>query len=228
MTRLIAGLSILALAVLVMPAPAVATPAVATPADIPTDISAARKFHGKRYVHHRKSYRHRSVRRFARGSRFSYRHHRAARFAHRARKARLHAWRHHRRAGLRHRLAVRRNSVSTAGLPRPLVAAIHRVQTACPGFRVISAFRPGARIRGSGRLSLHARNRAADIAGGNYRCAYRVLAGFPGGISTDAWRVKHIHLSWNPGGQEWGLRFAHGGGHRRYARTHRRYAMTWR
>lgn len=222
MTRFIAGLSCMALAILVMPAPA-----FSESPDTPTDVSAARKFHGKRYVHHRKAKRHRSVRRHARGSHFSYRRHRAAKFAYRARQARLHAWRHHRRAALRHRHAVPRNSVSTAGLPRPLVAAIHRVQAACPGFRVISAYRPGARIRGSGRLSLHARNKAADIAGGNYRCAYRVLAGFPGGMTTDAGRAKHIHLSWDPGGREWGLRFAHGG-HRRYARANRRYAMTWR
>jgi hypothetical protein len=217
MTRFIAGLSGLALAFLVMPASAIAL----TP-DTQTDLSAARKFHGKRHVHHRTASRQRSVRRYAR-SRYSFRRYRAARFAYRARQARLHAWRHHRRAALRHRV-VRRSSVSTAGLPRPLVAAIRRVQVACPGFRVISAFRPGARVRGSGRLSLHARHRAADIAGGNYRCAYRVLAGFPGGMSTDAGRIRHIHLSWEPGGREWGLRFAHGG-HRRYARAHRRYAM---
>jgi hypothetical protein len=224
MTRFIAGLSGLVLAILIMPVPAIAQ----TP-DTQTDLSAARKFHGKRHVYHRKAYRHRSVRRFARGSRFSYRRHRAARFAHRARQhARLHAWRYHRRTAVRFRPSARgRSSVSTAGLPGPLVAAIRRVQAACPGFRVISAFRPGARIRGSGRLSLHARHKAADIAGGNYGCAYRVLARFPGGMTTDAARAKHIHLSWDPGGREWGLRFAHGG-HRRYARSHRRYAMTWR
>ena len=122
------------------------------------------------------------------------------------------------------RSLARGPSVSTAGLPRPLVTVIARVQSRCPGFRVISAFRIGARVRGSGRLSLHALHRAADIAGGNYRCAYGVLAGFPGGVTTDAWRVKHIHLSWHPGGREWGLRFAHGG-QRRYARQQRRYAM---
>jgi uncharacterized protein YcbK (DUF882 family) len=223
MTRFIAGLSGLALAVLVLPAPAIA----ADP-DTPTDVSAARRFHGKRYVHHRKVHRHHSVRRFTRGSRFTFRRLRAARFAQRARFARLHALRHQRHGARRH-YAVARRDVSTAGLPRPLVAAIRRVQATCPDFRVISAYRPGARVRGSGRLSLHARHRAADIAGGNYRCAYRVLANFPGGMTTDAWRAKHIHLSWQPGGQEWGLRFAHGGGgHRRYARAHRRYAMTWR
>lgn len=100
-------------------------------------------------------------------------------------------------------------SVSTAGLPGPLLAAIASVQRACPGFRVISAHRPNARVRGPGRRSLHAVGRAADIAGGNYACAYRVLAGFPGGVSTDPGRVRHIHLSYAPGGQEWGARFRH-------------------
>lgn len=102
------------------------------------------------------------------------------------------------------------------GLPGPLAAAITNVQRQCPGFRVISAFRRGARVRGSGRPSLHASGRAADIAGGEFGCAYRVLAGFAGGMTTDAHRVRpnHIHLSWAPGGAEFGRRFAHRGGSR--------------
>ncbi len=224
MTRFIAGLSGWALAVLVLPAPA-----VADSPDAQTDLSAARKIHGKRLVHHRKVRRHHSARRFARSARFTFRRQRAARFARRARLARLYALRHyHHRHGVRHHhYAVRRNSVSTAWLPGPLVAAIRRVAVYCPGFHVISAFRPGARVRGTGRLSLHARHRAADIAGGSYGCAYRVLRDFPGGLSIDAGRTRHIHLSWDPGGREWGMRFAHGG-HRRYARHARRYAMIHR
>jgi hypothetical protein len=102
-------------------------------------------------------------------------------------------------------------SVSTAGMPAPLVAAIDSVQRQCPGFRVISGFRRGARVRGSGRASLHASNRAADIAGGSFQCAYRVLADFQGGLSIDATAVKppHVHLSWAPGSSEFGRRFAH-------------------
>ena len=114
--------------------------------------------------------------------------------------------------GYAHELSNKRGSVSIAGLPGPLVHAINQVQAACPGFRVISAFRPNARIAGTGRRSLHADNKAADIAGPNYPCAYRVLAGFPGGVSTDAYRMSHIHLSYDSGGREWGSRFAHGSG----------------
>lgn len=152
-----------------------------------------------------------------------------------------HKARHHRRKGNIYtrygRHLSRGPSVSTFGLPGPLVAKIRQIQSACPGFRVISAFRPGARIAGANHRSLHAVHRAADISGPDYRCAYRQLRGWAGGVSTDAWRMAHIHMSWNPGGQEWGSRFAHyrgAGRHytskswrgKRYAnyRKHRRYA----
>lgn len=111
-----------------------------------------------------------------------------------------------------HGVAARgRVGVATTGMPAQLVAAIAGVQRACPGFRVISGYRRGARVRGSGRPSLHASNRAADIAGGDFACAYGVLAGFAGGMTTDAHRVRppHIHLSWAPGSGEFGRRFAH-------------------
>jgi len=101
---------------------------------------------------------------------------------------------------------------------------VGRVESACPGFGIISGFRPGAVVAGTHRTSLHALHRAVDIAGGSFRCAYSVLASFAGGMSTDAWRMRHIHLSWEPGGREWGARFAHGGHRRHYARHHR-YAI---
>lgn len=122
---------------------------------------------------------------------------------------------------------VEHRSLPTAGLPAPLITAIADVQRQCPGFRVISTFRRGARVRGSGRPSLHASNRAADIAGGDFGCAYRALAGFQGGVTTDAHRVRppHIHLSWAPGSGEWGRRFAHYGGRKtRHARRSARLA----
>lgn len=57
---------------------------------------------------------------------------------------------------------------------------------------------------------------------GPYGCIYAQLQGWPGGYSTDAHRVRHIHIS--IGGREAGLRFKHGGG-RKYARRHKaRYA----
>lgn len=128
-----------------------------------------------------------------------------------------------------HRLAhavVRplRHLIADAGsLPAELTAKVAQIAGACPGFHIISGFRPGATVAGTHITSLHARHRAADIAGGSYACAYRELAGWPGGVSTDAERVAHIHLSWAPGGQEWGARFRHGGGVRHYARARARH-----
>jgi hypothetical protein len=57
---------------------------------------------------------------------------------------------------------------------------------------------------------------------GNPRCIYAHLKRWPGGYSTDYAVVDHVHISYNPGGQEWGLRFAHNGGGHSY--SHRRYA----
>lgn len=115
--------------------------------------------------------------------------------------------------------------VSTAGLPTPLKEALARVQSSCNGFTVISGFRKNARVRGSGRRSLHADWKAADFKVSSYPCAYAALKGFRGGISTDPGAVHHIHISWAPQGHEWGRHFAHYSPHRhvRYARHHRHY-----
>ncbi len=147
------------------------------------------------------------------------------------------AWRHHlgrhhaghhalRRRYVLHRhryLRTEHGNNRIGGLPGPLAAIIGRIGRACPGFHVISGYRRGARGAGSGRQSLHAIGRAADISGGSYRCAYGVLAGFPGGVSKDGPSMGHIHVSYDPGGREWGMRFAHGGSRHRYARRHRQY-----
>lgn len=112
--------------------------------------------------------------------------------------------------------------VPTDSLPPPLKAMLHKIQDTCEGFKVISACRPGARVRGSGRISLHSSCKAADIVVRNYPCAYTALRGFPGGVSTDPGAVHHIHVSYSPQGREWGSRFAHyGSRHTRYARHSR-------
>lgn len=119
--------------------------------------------------------------------------------------------------------------VSTAGLPQPLKDIIWKIQSACGG-SVISALRLGARVRGSGRPSLHGSWRAADITAPNPSCIYAVLRRekFPGGYSVDYARVHHTHLGYAPHGREWGSRFVHWQPHRqahRYARRHgHRYA----
>lgn len=113
---------------------------------------------------------------------------------------------------------------SLAGIVKPLADKITQVASLCPDLRVISTVRPGAVVRGSGRPSLHRSGKAVDITG-NYRCIYAALRTFAGGVSTDAHRVRHVHVSWDPKGREWGRRFAHyrGGAKRtRYARHHRK------
>ncbi len=97
--------------------------------------------------------------------------------------------------------------LSLDGLPYQLAAKVQEIEQAC-GSRVISAYRPGARVRGSGRLSLHGFHEAADMQG-NPSCIYARLQGWPGGYSTDYGRVRHVHISYSASGREMGARFAH-------------------
>jgi len=107
------------------------------------------------------------------------------------------------------------------GVVAPLAAKARQIQAAC-GSRVISGVRH-TRIAGTRRMSLHASGRAVDMSG-NPRCIYAQLKGWPGGYTVDYGRARHVHISY--GGREHGLRFAHGGGHRK-ARHARRYARAF-
>lgn len=101
------------------------------------------------------------------------------------------------------------NSVSLAGITPPLAAKAREIQAAC-GSKVVSAIRHGARVYGGSR-SNHASGRAVDLQG-NPSCIYAHVRDWPGGVSTDyatAPGGPHVHLSYNPGGMEWGLRFRH-------------------
>ena len=100
------------------------------------------------------------------------------------------------------------------GIKGPLATKVHEIVTSC-GSTVISGWRPGARIAGTGRASLHASGRAVDIKG-NPQCIYSHLQGWPGGYSIDYGAVRHVHVSL--GGTEDGLRFAHNGAHHRHHR----------
>lgn len=114
-------------------------------------------------------------------------------------------------------LAIARHqaaSASTACLPASIKAALARAHAAC-GIRVISTLRPGARIAGTNHISMHASCRAADFTSANYACVYRVLAGWPGKLSIDAARMRHVHID---DGRY--ARFVHGG-HHRYAKRHK-------
>lgn len=109
-------------------------------------------------------------------------------------------------------------SIGLAGLPGPLVAKVREIQAAC-GSRVVSAYRRGARIP-TGAVSNHALHRAVDVRG-HPACIYARLRGWPGGYSLDYARAPggpHVHISYNPGGMEWGARFVHRhGGRQRHA-----------
>lgn len=104
-----------------------------------------------------------------------------------------------------------------AGVSAPLRALAGRLSREC-GAVVISG-RRHTRVAGSSRLSLHASGRAIDVRG-DYRCIYARLRGWPGGYSTDAGAVRHVHISL--GGREDGRRFAHHRSTRVAARRHLR------
>jgi hypothetical protein len=110
--------------------------------------------------------------------------------------------------------------VPVSGIVPALAAKVAQIQSSCAGAHVISGLRH-TRIRGSGRMSLHATGEAVDMRG-NPSCIYAQLRDWPGGYSTDYGRVQHVHISLAANGREAGLRFAHGGG--RHHRHHRRHA----
>ena len=85
-----------------------------------------------------------------------------------------------------------------------LAAKAREIVSAC-GSRVTSA------VAHRPYRSNHPLGRAVDLAG-NPVCIYSMLKGWRGGYSVDYHTApggKHVHISWNPGGQEWGVRFAH-------------------
>jgi hypothetical protein len=93
-----------------------------------------------------------------------------------------------------------------SGVVRPLAAKVREIVAGC-GARITSGVR-FSYVAGTRLVSLHASGRAVDIAG-NPACVYAHLRGFRGGVSIDYPRVKHVHISYAPGGREWGRRFAH-------------------
>lgn len=113
----------------------------------------------------------------------------------------------HRASRKRTRLAD--NTISLDGITAPLAAKAREIIASC-GSKVVSAIRRGARVYGGSR-SNHASGRAVDLQG-NPSCIYSHVRDWPGGVSTDyasAPGGPHVHLSYFPGGMEWGLRFRH-------------------
>jgi hypothetical protein len=112
----------------------------------------------------------------------------------------------------RPRRSAQYDTAALVCLPAELRAKVAEIIGAC-GTHVLRTFTPGALIAGTRHLSEHAFCRAADLAG-NPACIYAHLRGFRGGVSTDYGRMRHVHVSWHPGGWEQGVRFVHGGGYR--------------
>ena len=118
------------------------------------------------------------------------------------------------RAARSRQRVVAARGVSLAGVSGPLAAKARGISAAC-GSVVVSGVRH-TRVAGTRRMSEHSRGRAVDMQG-NPSCIYAQLRGWPGGYTTDYGRVRHVHISL--GGNEDGLRFAHGGGRRAAARV---------
>jgi len=149
----------------------------------------------------------------ARGHHHRYQHHRHHHADHHhGRHVRMAGhWRGHRHHSHGHR-GLARNSADLASVGGTLAAKAREIVASC-GSKVISSFRPGARIAGSGHASMHASGRAVDIRG-NPSCVYGHLQGWRGGYSVDYASVQHVHISL--GGHEDGLRFSHHSRHVRH------------
>ena len=94
-----------------------------------------------------------------------------------------------------------RKSVSLTGVTPVLAAKAREIEAEC-GSVIISA------VSQRPNRSDHPAGRAVDIQG-NAACIYAHLKDWPGGYSTDYAAVQHVHISYNPGGREWGMHFAH-------------------
>ena len=99
----------------------------------------------------------------------------------------------------------KKHPVSREGVTPVLAAKAREIEATC-GSVIISA------VSKRGIRSNHPIGRAIDVEG-NPSCVYALLKDWPGGYSTDYSAVRHVHISYNPGGQEWGIRFAHGQHH---------------
>ena len=101
---------------------------------------------------------------------------------------------------------------STSCLPSILKTRLNQVRAKFGPITVVSTYRPGARINGSGKPSYHASCRAADfIPSRNYREIVNWLyANHEGGVGTYSCGMNHIHIDNGPS-----VRFHHcvnGGG----------------
>ena len=86
-------------------------------------------------------------------------------------------------------------------LPGVLKHRLNQIRSKFGGVRVISTYRRGARIAGSGRRSLHASCRAVDFhpPRGKYRAVANWLKrNHGGGVGTYSCGLYHIHIDNGP------------------------------
>jgi hypothetical protein len=140
------------------------------------------------------------------------RHHHVGKHHHVSKKKLSHQRKSHHRKTVSHRKSGAGHSVSLAGVTPVLAAKARQIASTC-GSVIISG------VSRRARRSNHPIGRAVDMRG-NPQCIYAQLKNWPGGYSTDYSAARHVHISYNPGGQEWGLRFAHGGTRKSYARRY--------
>lgn len=92
-------------------------------------------------------------------------------------------------------------AASTKCLPASLKKRLHQMRKKFGRIRVISTYRPGARIAGSGRPSYHASCRAVDFhpPRGKYRAVVNWLRKVHnGGLGTYSCGMHHIHIDNGP------------------------------
>ncbi len=93
------------------------------------------------------------------------------------------------------------HAASLSCVPGVLRQRLNQIRRRFGPIRITSTFRRGARVRGSGRRSLHASCRAVDFhpPRGKYRAVARWLkANHNGGVGTYSCRMSHIHIDNGP------------------------------
>lgn len=92
-------------------------------------------------------------------------------------------------------------SVQPGCLPASIRATLSTIRSKFGAIEIVSTFRRGARIAGSGHLSYHASCRAVDFhpKGGSYgRVLSWLQSNFRGGLGTYSCGMHHIHIDNGP------------------------------
>ncbi len=92
-------------------------------------------------------------------------------------------------------------ATAAACLPASLQSKLSQIRAKFGPVRIISAHRPGARIAGSGRASLHSSCRAVDFhapKGKHSQVVAWLKANHSGGLGTYSCGMNHIHIDNGP------------------------------